>query len=48
MMAEVFYGSNQFERLEVDLDETLRLCLLVFRERKDWRLWIGMSICADE
>ena len=29
-MAEVVFGSNQFERLGVDLDETLRLCLLVF------------------
>lgn len=29
-MAEVVYGSNNIERLGVDLDETLRLCLKVF------------------
>lgn len=29
-MANVVFGSNQIERLGVDLDETLRLCLLVF------------------
>ncbi|KAL8657911.1 MAG: hypothetical protein Q9202_007646 [Teloschistes flavicans] len=29
-MAEVVFGSNQFNRLGADLDETLRLCLLVF------------------
>ena len=29
-MAEVVFGSNQIERLGLDLDETLRLCLLVF------------------
>ena len=29
-MVEVVFGSNQIERLGVDLDETLRLCLLVF------------------
>ena len=29
-MAEVVFGSNQFERLGLDLDETLRLCMLVF------------------
>lgn len=29
-MAEVVYGSNNIERLGVGLDETLRLCLLVF------------------
>ena len=28
-MAEVVFGSNQFERLSVEFDETLRLCLLV-------------------
>ena len=33
-MAEVVFGSNQFERLGVDLDETLRLCLLVFSGEK--------------
>ena len=29
-MAEVVFGSNQFERLGLNLDETLRLCMLVF------------------
>ena len=29
-MAEVVFGSNQLERLGLDLDETLRLCMLVF------------------
>lgn len=29
-MAEVVFGSNRFERLGLNLDETLRLCMLVF------------------
>lgn len=29
-MAQVVFGSNQIERLGTDLDETVRLCLLVF------------------
>ena len=33
-MAEVVYGSNQFERLGVDLDETIRLCLMIFEGRE--------------
>ena len=33
-MAEVVYGSNQFERLGVDLDETIRLCLLIFEGKE--------------
>ena len=29
-LAEVVFGSNQFERVGVDLDEILQLCLFVF------------------
>ena len=29
-LAEVVFGSNQFEHLGVDLDEILQLCLFVF------------------
>ena len=29
-MAQAVFGSNQIERLGTDLDETVRLCLLVF------------------
>ena len=35
-MAEVVYGSNHIERLGVGLDETLRLCLLVFSDEEGW------------
>lgn len=35
-MAEVVYGSNHIERLGVGLDETLRLCLLIFSDEEGW------------
>lgn len=40
-VAEVVFGSNQFERLGVDLDETLRLCLLVFSGQE------GLEKCGE-